>query len=71
MWNSLNAVANKVKSTARVIATEAYETANELRSIHQVRSRGVATRLLSCYEPLLIGVAETSHATNLGDDVSS
>ena len=37
MWNSLNAVARKVKNTAKVIAAEAYETANELRSIHQVR----------------------------------
>lgn len=36
MWNSLNAVASKVKNTAKVIAAEAYETANELRSIHQV-----------------------------------
>ncbi|KAL6779416.1 hypothetical protein ACKKBG_A12250 [Auxenochlorella protothecoides x Auxenochlorella symbiontica] len=35
MWNSFNAVANRVKSTAKVIAAEAYETANELRSIHQ------------------------------------
>lgn len=44
MWNSLNAVASKVKTTVKSVAAEALETAQELSSIQSVRGWAIFVR---------------------------
>jgi hypothetical protein len=43
MWKQLNAVASQAKQVVKNVASEALETAQELRAIHQVWSepRGI------------------------------
>lgn len=38
MWKQLNAVASQAKQVVKNVASEALETAQELRAIHQVWS---------------------------------